>query len=653
MMKNKFVSCIILFATAFIFYGNSISNQFALDDLIVITGNQFTQKGFAGLKDIFTHDAFVGAYGEALNLSGGRYRPFSIAMFAIEKQMFGYTPQVFHFFNVFFFGITVVVLFLFLCRLFSKYNYTLPFLAALLFAIHPIHTEVVANIKSCDEIFALLFSLLTFYLLLPKTEKKIEVKTNSRSNKKEVSKGQKAKGNATVLSESTTSNIGHTERSRSAQTANLITASLLFFIALLSKENAITFIALIPLGLWMFTNDSIKTIAIKTAPLIVVSVIYILMRAKFAGIVGDRVTTDIMDDSYMRATMMEKLATITQVQLRYLVLMIFPYQLSYDYSYNQIPLVNWSNPFALLSLVIHLGALVFAVMNIGKQKIISYSIIIYFITFSIVSNLVFNIGTSMAERFTYMPTFGFCILLAYGLLKLLKFDLTGNEKLKPLAIGITAVIVLVAATQTIPRNKDWKDNYTLYKADVNKVPNSARARLYYGIECIGQYQKSKDVNDINEAITQIKKSTEINPDFHFAWHNLGVAYQNINKWTESIDCYEHVLKLQPLNEQALYGLGLAYGKGLNQPDKAIPYFKKILFEVKSTKPDYYEGLGLCYAVKGDYDSALNYFKQGINANPDAGKLYYNAAITYANKGVKDSSDIFFKQAFDLDPTLKK
>lgn len=649
-MKNKLVSCIILFATAFTFYSNTLSNQFVLDDIIVITGNRFTQKGFAGLKDIFTHDAFVGAYGEALNLSGGRYRPFSIAMFAVEKQLFGYKTELFHFFNVFYFAITVVVLFLFLCRLFSSCNYMLPFLAALLFTIHPIHTEVVANIKSRDEIFALLFSIITFYLLLPKAAKKV--------GSGQLAVGKRS-GNASSKRQLATDKNAERSTPPSAllpqhpSIFNLIASAIVFFIALLSKENAITFVALIPLGLWMFTNDSLKNIIIKTIPLLVISIVYILMRAKFAGIVGDRVTTDIMDDSYMRASLMEKLATITQVQLRYLVLMIFPYQLSYDYSFNQIPLVNWSNPFAIISLVIHVGAMVFAVINIRKHKIISYSIIIYFATFSIVSNLVFNIGTSMAERFTYMPTFGFCILIAYGLLKLLKVDLIGNEKLKPLPIAITAGIVLIAATQTLPRNKDWSTNYSLYKADVNKVPNSARARLYYGIECIGQYQKTNNIEDINEAINQIKKSTEINPDFHYAWHNLGVAYQNINKWTESIDCYEHVLKLQPRNEQALYGLGLAYGKGLNQPDKAIPYFIKLLFDIKARQPDYYEGLGLCYAVKGDYANALDYFKLGIAANPDAAKLYYNAAITYANRNMKDSSDIYFKQAFDLDPSLRK
>lgn len=656
-MKNKLLLCLLLFAIAFLFYSNSISNGFALDDLIVITGNRFTQKGFEGVKDIFTHDAFVGTYGEALNLSGGRYRPFSIAAFAIEKQLFGNKAEMFHFFNVLEFALTAVVMFLTLSKLFAKQNNALPFLATLLFVIHPLHTEVVANIKSRDEIYALLFSLIAFYLLLPKAEKKVVSKPIPKENKKVVTQQSKTKiaSSLAMTNEKVASLPTITQEKKDPAVSFPLwgLGGIIFFIALLSKENAITFVALIPLALFLFTDYKIKTIALKTAPLLIVSIIYLILRAKYAGMVGDRVTTDIMDDSYMRASFIEKIATITQVQLRYLILLIFPYQLSYDYSYNQIPLVTFSNPLVIVSLIIHVGALIYAIVNFRKQKIIAYAILFYFATFSIVSNLVFNIGTSMAERFAYMPSFGFCILLAYGLLKLLKVDLFQNEKIKSAALALTVMLVVVAATQVIPRNKDWKDNYTLYKADVNKVPNSARALLYYGIENIGPYQRTNDVTYINEAINSIKKATVINPDFHYAWHNLGVAYQSINKWPESIDCYEHVLKLQPNNEQALYGLGLAYGKGLNQPDKAIPYFKTLLVDLKLTQVDYFEGMGLCYAVKGDFRQALNYFNQGIAAHPESGKLFYNVAITYANAGIKDSSDLFFAKAFELDPNLKR
>ena len=456
-----------------------------------------------------------------------------------------------------------------------------------------------------------------------------------------------------VLKQSNKSTIKVPEQSKtSIKYLNIILSAIIFFLALLSKENAITFLFMIPLGLFMFTNYSLKNILILTAPLALVSIVYIFMRADFAGMVGDRVSKDIMDDPYLFATSMQKLATISLIQLKYLILLIFPYQLSYDYSYNQIPLNDWSNPLALVSLLLHLSALIFAIINFKKNKIVSYFIIYYFITFSIVSNLVFNIGTSMAERFTYMSSLGFSVLLAYGLMKLMRVNLSGKPVLKSLPITVLIILVFISATKTIARNKDWKDNFTLYKADYLKVPNSARARLYYGIECIGKYKNTSDPAIMDEAITQMKKSAEINPKFHYAWINLGYAYALINKMPESIDCYERVLKLHPDNEQALSGLGYGYGKGLNQPDKAIPYYKKLLFEKKSTKEEDYEGLAMCYAVKGSYAEAINYFKQGIVKNPTSAKLHFNAAITYSNMGQKDSSDFYFSKAFALDPSLK-
>ena len=347
-MKSKLLACTILIATAFIFYGNSISNKFALDDLIVITGNNFTQKGISGIKDIFTHDSFVGAYGGPLKLSGGRYRPLSIASFAIEKTIFGYKPEVFHFFNVLFFAITLVIIFLFLCRLFTsnqisgnQINYNLPFISSLFFAILPVHTEVVANIKSCDEILALLFSVITFLLLLPKLEKKVIVKANK---------------SAPVVQNNT-------------NLKTIVFSSIAFLLALLAKENSITFLALIPLGLLLFTNYTSGKIALKTIPLVIVALFYLIIRARFAGVIGDRETTDIMDNPYLHATFLQKLATISFVQLKYLGLILFPYQLSYDYSFNQIPLVGFTNPFSLMSIIIHIALLTYAIKVFKKNKI--------------------------------------------------------------------------------------------------------------------------------------------------------------------------------------------------------------------------------------------------------------------------------------------
>ena len=78
-----------------------------------------------------------------------------------------------------------------------------------------------------------------------------------------------------------------------------------------------------------------------------------------------------------------------------------------------------------------------------------------------------------------------------------------------------------------------------------------------------------------------------------------------------------------------------------------------MFEKKLTTSDNFEGIALCYGVKGNYNEAMNYFRQGISKNPNSARLYFNAAITFNNMGEKDSSDIYFNKAFILDPSMKK
>nr|MBK9652669.1 tetratricopeptide repeat protein [Bacteroidota bacterium] len=602
---SEWMYAAILFVIAFAFYANSISNGFALDDLIVITANKFTQQGVAGIKDIMTHDAFVGTYGEALNLSGGRYRPLSIVSFAIEKQVFGNNTSVYHFFNVLFYSALCALLFIVLRRLFAQQNIFIPFVASLLFTIHPIHTEVVANIKSRDEIYMLFFSVLTLYFLLKDFKWKI------------------------------------------------IAACFTFFLALLSKENAITVLFWMPLAFYLFKNESIKTLAVKFAPLIMVAAIYLFMRAEFAGMVGDRTTTAQIDDSYLHATFIQKLATIAWVQLKYIGLLLIPYSLSWDYSFNQLPLVSFTNPVSIISLLIHLGAIIYAIIYLKKKPIISFSILFYMAAFFLVSNLVFNVGTSMAERFAFLPSVPFCLLVAGVTAYLLKIDYTTPMRLTATVYVALSLIIVVAAAKVIPRNKDWKDNFTLYAADVSKVPNSARSRLFYGIECIGMYQKTNDRKWINDAIANCKLSSEIDTTFHFAYHNLGVAYQTIGDYTSSIPCYENVLKYSKDNAQAYYGLGTAYGKGLQQYDKAKTYFVKLIDELKLTNPEYYEALGLCYALQGNGTQAIDILKRGIEKNPRGAKLYYNTAITYANMLRADSSEYYFNIASSLDPSMQR
>ena len=162
----------MVFLVAFGLYANTLSHGYVLDDRVVITGNTYTQAGFAGIGDLLTTDSFRGFLGRDVEeLAGGRYRPLSLVTFAIEGALFGDSPAVAHLGNVLLFALCCVVLLGVLQELLGERSgplsgLSVPFASALLFAVHPIHTEVVANIKGRDEILALLGSLGSLRLCL-------------------------------------------------------------------------------------------------------------------------------------------------------------------------------------------------------------------------------------------------------------------------------------------------------------------------------------------------------------------------------------------------------------------------------------------------------------------------------------------------------
>ena len=170
---NIRLQSVLLFTLAFLLYANTLGHDFVLDDGIVITENKLVQQGLEGIPGILSKDTFFGfiqTEGREHVVAGGRYRPLSLVMFAVLYQLVGNNAWVFHLLTVLLFAATCVVLYrtllLLLARRETFFASFFSFTSALLFAVHPIHTEVVANVKSCDEILALLGCLGALFAVL-------------------------------------------------------------------------------------------------------------------------------------------------------------------------------------------------------------------------------------------------------------------------------------------------------------------------------------------------------------------------------------------------------------------------------------------------------------------------------------------------------
>jgi protein O-mannosyl-transferase len=230
-----------------------------------------------------------------------------------------------------------------------------PFICSMLYIAHPIHTEAVANIKGRDEILCVLALLLTLYLFLK----------------------------------------NHDLRGWRYYVAGL----MVFFLALLSKENASTFVVVIPLTLYFSRDVKTRELTIAGGGLILVAGLYAFLRQACVASSGESEIKEILNNPFVHASLSEKYATIANILGRYLQLLLLPHPLSHDYYYNQIPLIPWTSASALFPFALYCALAVYAVTGIRGKSVLAYSILFYLVTISIVSNVVISVGTTLSERF--------------------------------------------------------------------------------------------------------------------------------------------------------------------------------------------------------------------------------------------------------------
>lgn len=571
---------IFIFASGI--YLNTIFHDYALDDGIVITNNPFTKKGFAGIGDIFSHETFVNVADLNNELSGGRYRPLSVATFAMEYQFFGLRPSVSHLINVLLYGLLGALLFYFLYHTVFRQQLLSAILATIIFVVHPLHTDVVANIKGRDELLSLILLLASLICCIKYAEKK-----------------------KFVL---------------------LIISLLAYFLSLLAKENGITFLAVIPLMLYFFMHKRWQDAFLSVLPYVFVFVGYFLLRVSITGLPQSN-SSELMNAPFANAVGDEAIATKIMVLGKDLWMLIFPHPLSYDYSYNQVPYVHLTDWRCLLAFFVN-GALLFVAFRLLKSRhVVSFAILFYFITLSIVSNFVFDVGSPFNERFLFQPSIGFAIAIAFvinypGNLK------PGNKIFSGIAVVVAAMLIIAGATKTILRNPEWKNDDTLFLADVKHAPNSAKTNCYAGIVLIKKGEQETDSikkNSIFEqAIIYFNKALMIYPQYVDPYINLGNVYAQMGNLDAA---KEHLMKakeIYPGNSALRQNLSYLAGQ----------------YEIRASR--FYEQKNLAAAILAGHSS--------VECNPSNINMLYNLGGYYLSLNNRLKAKEFWSKALALDPS---
>jgi tetratricopeptide (TPR) repeat protein len=584
-LKKYLPLAIIVGVLGFALYVNTFQHEWALDDFSVIKENFVTQKGFEGIGTHLTHSYRYG-YGAGF---GSLYRPLTPVMFAIEWQFFPDNPSFMHFVNVLFYALSGVLLFFVLARVFKNYNLILPFAAAVIFMIHPLHTESVANIKGRDDIMGFFFFLLAVYWLWDYL-KKSDIKWLALS-------------------------LGS------------------FFLAILAKESSVTYVAVFPLLMYFFTKTPLeKNLKLSGGYLVVALIFIAILRAVLGKTIGTD-STSILDNVLVSADgFAEQKATAFLILGRYLKLLFFPHPLVSDAGYSQIPLTSFGDWKALLSFLIHVGLGVWALLNVKKKSVFAFGILFYILTLSITSNLVFNIGTSYAERLLYVPVLGFAIAAAYGLMKIFKleegrskeFQMNTFFKKNMVVLGLLGAVVLLFSFKTIDRNSAWKNSFTLYDTDIQTSPNCGKLLYHYSLELSKKgltLEGDEQSEMMNKAKTILEKAIEVYPKYSDAHARLGWWYNKAGFNEKAEEHYNFAIQYNLNNAKAYNNLGVIYfeksakerAKGnLAGANAELEKAKGVYQKAVEKNPRYVDGwqnLGVIHAMRKQFPEAIKYFEK--------------------------------------------
>jgi tetratricopeptide (TPR) repeat protein len=603
----NWIFILLLAAVTFGLYGITARNYYNLDDFHIARDNPDIEQGIKAVPKIFTS-----LYSNREGRSYG-YRPLVRTTFAIEYEFFGRNPYVSHVINTLLYFILVLVLFRVLKRLLHNYHIFFPFLIALLFAAHPIHTEVVASLKNRDEILMLMLCLVSLDQLLSYV--------------------------------------------RNHMSRHLVWALIWFLLAFLAKPTAAAFFLIFPLALYFFTEAD-KKLLIRAGLFFggigIVAALGPFLYLPFIDRPLDYFENPLVGDP----SLANRIAWGGFSLLYYLRLIIFPHPLRYYYGYNMFPDVSITNIWVILGIVVHLGLFIYAIYKFKDRHILSFAILVYLSAIAMFINTVKPVPGIIGERYLWIPSIGFSIALAFFIYKVF----LASPKANNIASGKMAGIIVLSLLILIPysgktyiRNTQWKTEYTLFAADMPHLWDSFIGNDQYAHEIMQAMNKelAKPVNvvkfidpQIREALMHWERAREIYPDHYSTYNNMGIVYSRVYKeYDTAIVHFNQALERKPDDPMLLFNLGMAY-EGKEQYTRAINFYQKSLdndpdaINTRSRLANIYFGLG-------EFTEAIEMNQEIMRVAPGESLPYVNIGNYYIFQRDTTNGIRFYEKAVEL------
>ncbi|XP_049853932.1 protein O-mannosyl-transferase TMTC4-like isoform X2 [Schistocerca gregaria] len=642
------LSAVIVGLVAILCYKNSVDGEFVFDDTEAIVNNEDLRPE-TPVWNLFFNDF----WGTRLTdkTSHKSYRPLTVLSFRWNYWLSGgLKPWGFHVTNIWLHALASVLLLPFCDILYGGGCPRASFLTALLFAVHPVHSE--AGLCS-------LYDVIETAKVLP-----VDVISSLACKISAFQKSQEVQVETIGLDERKSSSNGRSKH--------------------LLKRHVILFLTGILLLLlrWKVMGSTLPTFQKSDNP------------ASFA----ESFTVRFLTYNYIYALNAW--------------LLLCPEWLCFDWSMGCIPLFSMKNPFdyRIVTIVIFWTLLAvllrkcFSSRNSRNVRCMILSLGLLVIPFLPASNIFFRVGFVVAERVLYLPSAGHCMLIVIGLRQLAQVD-------RSLARVGFLYLLIAFGTRATRRSAQWKTEEVLFESGLNVCP--LNAKIHYNIAkkagdaghklaAIAGYRTALRLNEeydqamnnlanmlrddgqLNEAESLLRKAISLRNDFAAAWMNLGIVLSGQKRYQEAEECYITALKHRRKYPDCYYNLGNLYLE-LKKYDAAYEAWKNAttlkplhslawnnmiimldnignITEAEVVgqsalshlphEPSLHFSLANTLGKSGKYEEAEKHFQLAIHFDSNNALYYSNLGVLYHRWKKYPKAETLYKIALAIDPTMQ-
>lgn len=620
-----FVLVVVLAAAS---YANTLDGELFLDDRPAIVENVYVRE--RGPAAIFTAPSWWGIHTQITT-----WRPLTTLSFAINHALHGLAPHGYHIVNVALHAAVSALLLAVLARLVP---WAVALVAALLFAVHPVHTEAVASVVGRAEVLAALGFFAAWWCFLA------------------------ADGARPGRHPHATPTFGL-----------LDLAGVGAFIAgMLAKEHTVMLLPVLIFADALRTPAAslgamLRTRLPRYAALLAAAILFIVIRVRISGELTPAIPA--LDNPLVTLPVAARWMTGVAVVAYYALRLVFPLWLSADYTAWQItPVASPLDPRFLAGLMVLLGVGAGIAWGWRRDRPLALGLGLMTLTFALVSNLLFLIATIMAERWIYLPSAGFCLAAAALAVR------PAGERPRAVPVALLALIVTLLAGRTWTRNEVWRNPMAFFRALVVTSPRSSLAHTGYG-DALAAAGRSA------EALAAYREALAIAPTNWRAEYNAGNVLLATGDVAGAVAAYERTLTLEPASTKAMINLGAAESRRGNAT-AAVAWLRRAAahepnvasirtslanvlaasgdragaraeFEaalaLAPRSPDVLADYGVFLENENDHAAAIALLRRSLVLQPNVPERHYNLGNALAKSGALAEAVAAYQQALSLRP----